>query len=652
MGLGDTNHRGDEPGEMGDNLSIIELGTNFEVIIVACGGYHTCALSTSNDVKCFGANWYGELGSGHTQNIGDSVREMVDILSVVNLGTTFTAIQIKCGYALSCALSANFEVKCWGFNDRGQLGQGDTEHRGDNINEMGDNLIAIDLGSNFRVSSIRLGPVYVCAVSVDQDVKCWGGNGDGILGLGDTTPRGYTSGQMGDDLPALDLGTGFVPQLIGGGNGHNLALSINDSLKSWGLNSYGELGYGDTNNRGDEPNEMGQYLSTIDLGSGYTVFGISTSYFGRHSCALLENGTDFVGLKCWGYNVFGQLGLGDTDHRGDQVNEMGDELSFIYIKFPALSTPTPTSNPTADPTSHPSADPTLNPTESTENLTSYPTQSPTVDATVNPTIIPSDNPTTDPTNEPSESPTVIPTEEPTTKCESYQNCTECANSNSMVPQCFWHFSDEICYHFNELDDDTNVVYEKEQCTTPHPTNDPTENPTVEPTTECYPYQNCTECTSANTVVPQCFWHFSIEKCYHFNELNQEEFVVFEEEECTTAVMSAKDSSSANLLSNGVFEWILLSVIVVMICIMALVVLCLLQRRRNKRTENKNDEVQAVEMNKKKSNPPPVVRVETMEIPPGGVEHEHSFTVNSMGSRGEGMETGHGNNTHVRKESEV
>ena len=62
IGLGDTNNRGDESGEMGDDLPYVDLGSGFTVSQIACGNWHTCALSTNHTVKCWGANSGGRLG--------------------------------------------------------------------------------------------------------------------------------------------------------------------------------------------------------------------------------------------------------------------------------------------------------------------------------------------------------------------------------------------------------------------------------------------------------------------------------------------------------------------------------------------------------------------------------------------------------------
>ena len=168
-----------------------------------------------------------------------------------------------------------------------------------------------------------------------------------------------------------------------------MVISTTGTLKAWGWGAQGQLGYGNTLWMGNSANEMGNYLALIDVGSGYIVSSVSSGKVSEHSCALLENGTDFLGLKCWGQNSQGQLGLGDSYYRGDDINEMGDDLPFII--FSALRTNYPTTMPTVDP-SHEPTKPTIEPTEN-----------------------PTENPSTDPSEMPSKSPSRTPTSPPTTE---------------------------------------------------------------------------------------------------------------------------------------------------------------------------------------------------------------------------------------------
>eukprot|EP01083_Nonionella_stella_P115490 342506_1 len=332
LGYGDTEDRGDAPNEMGSNLLPINLGSNFNpsFVGVGCGliDSHTCAQSDTNELKCFGDNSYGELGYGHTNDIGDEPREMGDDLALVDLGTNFPVMQIDGSQTHSCALSTNGKLKCFGLNNNGNLGYGDTNSRGDTQKSMGDDLLEVDLG-NFNVSHVSVGAHYTCALSTEGTVKCWGVNNHGQLGCGDTTHRGDTRKSMGDNLLEVDLGTGFIASYIDA-SVHICALSTTNAIKCWGANGNGQLGAGDTNNRGDEPGEMGDNLLPIDLGSDGVPIQISVGSY--HSCALLAvNGGNKV--KCWGSDWEGQLGYENANSTGlgDEPNDMGDNLPFVDL---------------------------------------------------------------------------------------------------------------------------------------------------------------------------------------------------------------------------------------------------------------------------------------------------------------------------------
>ena len=96
------------------------------------------------------------------------------------------------------------------------------------------------------------------------------------------------------------------------------AILNDDTVKCWGKGGNGQLGYGDTSNRGDGSNEMGNNLPTVDLGTGKTAKQVVAGKL--HTCAILNDDT----VKCWGCGWNGRLGYGDTSHRGDGSNEMGN----------------------------------------------------------------------------------------------------------------------------------------------------------------------------------------------------------------------------------------------------------------------------------------------------------------------------------------
>ncbi|MCB1017188.1 MAG: carboxypeptidase regulatory-like domain-containing protein [Acidimicrobiales bacterium] len=321
LGLGDTANRGDAGGEMGNALPAVDLGTGRTATSISAGSVHTCALLDDAQVKCWGNNAQGRLGLGDANARGDAAGEMGDSLPAVNLGTGRTAVAIAAAGSHTCALLDNAQVKCWGNNASGQLGYGDTTARGDNAGEMGNSLPAVDLGPGQSVRAVTVGVGFSCALLTNGKVKCWGASNVGQLGYGGTAALGNAPGEMGVDLPAVDLGRGRTVQSLSSGDAHTCAILDDRSLRCWGSGGVGRLGLGNTANRGDGPDEMGDALPAVDLGPGRVATVVTAGE--AHSCAVLDNAT----VKCWGNNASGQLGQGNTTTRGDGANEMGNALA-------------------------------------------------------------------------------------------------------------------------------------------------------------------------------------------------------------------------------------------------------------------------------------------------------------------------------------
>jgi len=316
---------GDSPDETVEALSPLNLGQNQKAIDVEAGSDYSCAILQDQKVKCWGNNGAGQLGLGDTKTRGNIPGQMGDALPLLDFGAEALVLSLSASYEHTCALLLGGSIKCWGANPSGVLGLGDIKTRGDEPGEMGDNLPAVDLGAGERAVGVALGDLHSCALLESGSVKCWGGNTFGQLGLGDTATRGDEPGEMGDNLPAVDLGAGAKAIALRAGSAHTCALLQGGSIKCWGRNVYGQLGLGDAATRGDEPQEMGGKLAPIDLGAAKKAVALAAGH--GHTCALLHDGS----VKCWGINDAGQLGLGDAEGRGDQPNEMGDQLPAVLL---------------------------------------------------------------------------------------------------------------------------------------------------------------------------------------------------------------------------------------------------------------------------------------------------------------------------------
>ncbi len=324
LGLGDQNHR--SGAELGNSLPVVDLGTGRTAKEIATGFDFSCAILNDNSVKCWGANAAGQLGQGHTEPLGDESGEMGNALPAIELGAGRTAKQIAAGRQHACVILDNDTVKCWGFNTHfGVLGLGQSGNRGDQAGEMGDMLPAVDLGSLRTAMVIAVGGQHSCALLDDQSVKCWGLNSSGQLGVGDAQARGDAAGEMGDQLPSVNLGTGRTAKAIVAGSSHSCAIVDNSMVKCWGNNALGQLGLGHTSSVGDGPGEMGDALPSLDLGAGRTALALGAG--ADFSCTVLDNNQP----KCWGANSTGALGVGDNKHRGDAPGEMGSALPVVDL---------------------------------------------------------------------------------------------------------------------------------------------------------------------------------------------------------------------------------------------------------------------------------------------------------------------------------
>ena len=329
LGNGTTSYVGMNPNQMGANLRPTLLGAGRKASAISHSGAsaHSCAVLDDGTLKCWGRNNAGQLGYGDTANHG-SAALMGDALPALSLGAGLIPVHVVGGDEHTCAAFTSGAVKCWGYNSVGQLGQGHAEYRGTRPGQMGDSLIAVDLGPGRTAQGLASGVEHVCAVLDDASVKCWGSNLYGQLGVGDKSSRGRLPAELGAGLLAVDLGPGRTAKSISTSGFHVCAILDDDSLKCWGSNSDGQLGLGDKKHRGDQPGQMGAALPAVDLGVGRHAKSVSAGVV--HTCAVLDDDS----IKCWGSNFRGALGLGDEANRGDEPNEMGDALPVVNVFGP------------------------------------------------------------------------------------------------------------------------------------------------------------------------------------------------------------------------------------------------------------------------------------------------------------------------------
>ncbi|MEJ6627885.1 MAG: hypothetical protein QNL08_01745, partial [Ilumatobacteraceae bacterium] len=334
LGYENTADRGNSTGQMADSLPAVALGTGRTALQLSVGAQHSCALLDNYAVKCWGRGTYGQLGIGSTATIGDEAGEMGDSLVGVAFASGRSARAIAAGSNHTCALLDNASVVCWGRGTYGQLGQGAITYIGDGIGLSVATTLAIDLGTGRTALALSAGDAHTCAILDNATIKCWGSGGNGRLGSGATNNLGDGANEMGNSLAVIDVGSGRTARAISAGLVHTCAVLDNATVKCWGNGGYGKLGYGNQNNVGDNPNQMGINLAEVSLGTGRTALAISAG--GTHTCAVLDDAT----LKCWGDGSSGQLGSSNVLSVGDDAGEMGESLAVVALGGGSLNTDT------------------------------------------------------------------------------------------------------------------------------------------------------------------------------------------------------------------------------------------------------------------------------------------------------------------------
>lgn len=187
--------------------SAITEGTPGTYSSISAGGSHTCAIRTDQKIKCWGNNSSGQLGDGTSVTPATSPNYLVSVDSAVNY------LQVSAGGSHSCAVTTGGILKCWGLNDKGQIGDGTVTSR--------NSPTVIDSGTSYI--QVSTGQYHTCAIAIGGALKCWG--------------AGFGYGPV-----ALDSSSSFSK--VSAGSAHTCAITNSGVLKCWGNNSSSQLGNG------------------------------------------------------------------------------------------------------------------------------------------------------------------------------------------------------------------------------------------------------------------------------------------------------------------------------------------------------------------------------------------------------------------------
>jgi alpha-tubulin suppressor-like RCC1 family protein len=268
---------------LGANASGKVASANINVAVtcgttITAGVAHTCGLSSSGAVLCWGSNEFGQLGNGSTTSFTSPVQVV---------GLTSSAASIAAGSDSTCALMSAGAVWCWGDNSNGQLGNGTFTQSAVPVQVM-DPTGSAPLSS---VARIAAGQSHTCAVTSAGVALCWGDNSKGQLGNGTEIVSSLP-------VPVSGLATGVAT--IAAGSDFTCAVTEDGGAKCWGDGASGQLGNGTSANSA--------LASSVLDGTGVSALGgvVTISAGFQNACALTTEGT----VLCWGANGAGQLGNG------------------------------------------------------------------------------------------------------------------------------------------------------------------------------------------------------------------------------------------------------------------------------------------------------------------------------------------------------
>jgi len=271
--------------------------TPSQIVQMAAGRTFTCVLLRSGAVRCWGGNDHGQLGLGHRQDVSN--RQPYELGPIALDGRART---LAVGDNHACAILEDGSLACWGRNDFGQLGLGHSRDIGDD-EKPGATQSRVPLGKGVR--QVAAGGDTTCALLDDESTRCWGRNDFGQLGLGHTRSVGD------DELPTAGNAevalSGTATQLAVAGD-HTCALLDSNEVRCWGDNRLGELGLGHTNNIGDDELPVAAPALSFALREPGPILRITAG--GYHTCIQVNSTTMGSIDLCWGYDGDGSLGVG------------------------------------------------------------------------------------------------------------------------------------------------------------------------------------------------------------------------------------------------------------------------------------------------------------------------------------------------------
>ncbi len=286
-------------GQIGDNSTVNRLApvsmapggvwSGKTIAEMDAGGYHSVALSSSNELYGWGYNFFGQLGNASNSS---RLEPAPVVMTGVLAGKTVTAIAAGTHHTL--ALTSEGRVYSWGLNDDGGLGDGTRTGRNEPVAVSTSGALAGKI-----VIAMATGYQQCLVLTADRRLFSWGLNAQGQLGDGSNSTR---------TLPVAVVTTGVLAgktiTQIAAGRDHCMVLTSDGKLFAWGRNDYGQLGDGTTTNR-----NVPVAVNMSGALAGKSVAAMDGGY--SHTVAVTTDGRMFA----WGRNDQGALGDGTLTNR-------------------------------------------------------------------------------------------------------------------------------------------------------------------------------------------------------------------------------------------------------------------------------------------------------------------------------------------------
>lgn len=354
-----------------DITDSFNLDSDDYIYRVAAGDYHSLAISINGRVFAWGKNSYGQLGNGNandsarpveiTNNFplndddqieviyagpdtsfavsakgkafgwGDAAEARMpdneekyayyttprDITPLLDSDGSMKGMAVGNRIAIARLTGHGKELVTWGRNDVGQMGS-TAPGQANYTNEFRASAFPIinnfDLGEDDEIESVEAGNDTMAALSKTGEVYIWGSNQRGVLGVGDSkpNPKDNVTGSLLSSTPINITSHFHLPgndrvDKISLGNSHAMALTLNNQVYAWGVDSFGQIGNGADSEIIKEPTNI---TDKFKLPQGDRIKTVLAAGKADDAVASYSYAVDTAGrVYAWGGDRFGQPGI-------------------------------------------------------------------------------------------------------------------------------------------------------------------------------------------------------------------------------------------------------------------------------------------------------------------------------------------------------